>query len=61
MLKMTDLEMTELNVRGVFGGGVRNGHMVRIAGALEIKDGEIKIASENDRSRSEMSEQIVFQ
>ena len=45
--------MTELNVRGVFGGGVCNGHMV--AGALEIKDGEIKIASENDRSRSKMS------
>ena len=58
MLKMTDLKMTELNVRGVFGGGVRNGHMV--AGALEIKDGEIKIASENDRSRSKMSEKIVF-
>ena len=60
MLKMTDLEMTELNARSVVGGGVRNGHMVRIAGALEIKDGEIKIASENDRSRSKMSEQTVF-
>ena len=60
MLKMTDLKMTERNVRGVFGGGVRNGHMVRIAGVLEIKDGEIKIASENDRSRSKMSEQTVF-
>jgi len=58
MLKMTDLEMTELNVRGVFGGGIRNGHMV--AGALEIINGEIKIASENDRSWSKMSEQTVF-
>ena len=60
MLKMTDLKMTDLKVRGVIGGGVRNGHMVRIAGALEIRDGEIKFASENDRSRSKMSEQTVF-
>ena len=33
---------------------------VRVMRSLDIEDGEIKIAPENDRSRSKMSEQIVF-
>ena len=33
---------------------------VRVMRSLDIEDGEKKIAPENDRSRSKMSEQIVF-
>ena len=37
------------------------GSAMRVARSLGVEYGEIKIAPENDRSWSKMSEQIVFQ